>query len=41
MQYHGNIISPNSAGTNYLIKEGAKLVTDEKDILEDINLNKF
>lgn len=41
MQYHGNIISPNSVGTNSLIKEGAKIVTDGKDILEDINLNKF
>ena len=31
----GNITSPNSEGTNNLLKEGAKLVTCVKDILED------
>lgn len=32
----GNINSPNSVGTNELIKQGAKLVTSYKEILEDI-----
>ena len=31
----GNIMQPNSAGTNELIKQGAKVVTDINDILED------
>ena len=36
----GNITSPNSRGTNQLIKEsGAKLVSDDKDILEELNLS--
>ena len=36
----GNITSPNSRGTNRLIKEsGAKLVLDYKDILEELNLS--
>lgn len=35
MQYHGNVTSPNSIGTNELIKQGAKLVTSIGDILED------
>lgn len=32
----GNITSPNSVGTNQIIKEGAKIVTNVNDILEDI-----
>lgn len=32
----GNITSETSAGTNNLIKEGAKLVTNVNDILEDL-----
>lgn len=32
----GNINSPNSYGTNELIKQGAKIVTKVEDILEDI-----
>lgn len=35
MQFHGNITSPNSIGTNELIKQGAKLVTNMEDIWED------
>lgn len=31
----GNINSPSSTGTNRLIKEGAKLVTDPEDIIEE------
>lgn len=31
----GNITSPNSIGTNELIKQGAKLVTNVKEIIED------
>ena len=34
----GSILSPTSAGTNRLIKEGAKLVNDVQDILEELNL---
>ena len=34
----GSIISPASRGTNRLIQEGAKLVRDYKDILEELNL---
>jgi len=32
----GNINSPYSIGTNKLLKEGAKMVTSAKDILEDL-----
>ena len=32
----GQIFSPTSEGTNLLIKDGAKLVTSSKDIIEDI-----
>jgi DNA processing protein len=32
----GNVDSPRSAGTNRLIKQGAKLVTQAEDILEEI-----
>ena len=34
----GSIFSPASRGTNLLIQEGAKLVLDYKDILEELNL---
>jgi len=34
----GNIYSPNSAGTNHLIKQGAKLVSSAQDIIETLNL---
>lgn len=35
----GNISSPNSKGTNTLIKNGAKLVSNIDDILEELNLD--
>ena len=34
----GSILSPSSHGTNRLIQEGAKLVRDYTDILEELNL---
>ena len=34
----GSILSSASKGTNHLIQEGAKLVRDYKDILEELNL---
>lgn len=34
----GSILSPLSAGPNQLIKEGAKLVSDATDILEELHL---
>ncbi len=34
----GSILSPTSRGTNHLIQEGAKLVSDYTDILEELNL---
>ncbi len=34
----GSILSPPSRGTNRLIQEGAKLVRDATDILEELNL---
>lgn len=34
----GNILSPRSEGTNRLIQEGAKLVRNAEDILEELNL---
>ena len=34
----GSILSPVSRGTNQLIQEGAKLVRDYEDILEELNL---
>jgi DNA processing protein len=34
----GNILAPNSWGTNRLIQDGAKLVRDYTDILEELNL---
>lgn len=35
----GSILSPVSRGTNYLIQEGAKLVRNYQDILEELNLS--
>jgi len=37
----GSIFSPQSAGTNTLIKKGAKVVTSVKDILEELNLGEY
>jgi len=34
----GSILSPASKGTNHLIQEGAKLVRDYTDILQELNL---
>ncbi len=34
----GNISSPNSRGTNFLIKNGAKLVSGIEDIIEELNI---
>jgi len=34
----GSVLSPASRGTNRLIQEGAKLVADSYDILEELNL---
>lgn len=34
----GHALSPNSLGTNQLIKMGAKLVTQASDILEELNI---
>jgi len=34
----GSILSPSSKGTNHLIQEGAKLVCNCNDILEELNL---
>ena len=34
----GSVFSPASRGTNHLIQEGAKLVSDYTDILEELNL---
>jgi len=34
----GSILSPTSRGTNHLIQQGAKLVTNYLDILEELNL---
>ena len=33
-----NIYNQASAGTNHLIQEGAKLVTNEQDILDELNI---
>lgn len=35
----GKVNSPNSIGTHKLIKQGAKLVSDIEDILEELNLS--
>jgi DNA processing protein len=34
----GSILSPASRGANHLIQEGAKLIRDYSDILEELNL---
>jgi len=34
----GSILSPSSSGANHLIQEGAKMVNDYTDILEELNL---
>jgi DNA processing protein len=34
----GSILHHNSAGPHYLIQNGAKLVTDVNDVLDDLNL---
>ncbi len=34
----GNILAPNSKGTNRLIQDGAKLVMGAEDVLEELNL---
>lgn len=34
----GSIFSPNSRATNLLIQQGAKLVIDYKDVIEELNL---
>ena len=36
----GDIFSPQSTGTNRLIKNGAKLVTSAADILEELNISR-
>lgn len=36
----GSIFSPESFGTNQLIKKGAKAVTSIKDVLEELNLDR-
>jgi DNA processing protein len=38
MAVPGNITSPNSIGTNRLIKQGAKPITDVEDILEEFGV---
>lgn len=37
----GSIYNPACRGTNYLIKNGAKLVANIQDILEELNLNQI
>lgn len=37
----GSIFSPQSVGTNNLIKKGAKLVSGVRDILEELDLNYY
>ena len=34
----GNVLSENSAGTNWLIQQGARLVTTSEDVLEELNI---
>ena len=35
----GPVISENSAGTNWLIQQGAKLVVDHNDVLDELNIS--
>jgi len=35
----GSIFSPNSQGTNQLIKDGARPVTDPQDLLQELHLS--
>jgi DNA processing protein len=37
----GPIFSPQSSGTNYLIKNGAKLVESSSDVLEELNIGQL
>lgn len=37
----GNITSPNSVGTNELIKQGARVITKLEDILEAFYLEQY
>lgn len=37
----GSVMSPMSKGPNYLIQQGAKLVRNHKDILEELNLTEI
>jgi DNA processing protein len=37
----GDIFSPQSAGANFLIKKGAKLVSSATDILEELNISQI
>lgn len=37
----GNITSPNSKGTNQLIKQGARLVEDSEDIFEELGFHVY
>ena len=37
----GSIFSPTSLGTNRLVQDGAKLITDAADILEELNVTRL
>ena len=38
MLYHGSIFNNTSKGTNELIKQGEKITTNIKDIMEDFEI---
>jgi DNA processing protein len=40
LAFPGNIDSPISRGTNYLIQQGAKLITSSSDVLEEFGIEK-
>ena len=40
MAVPGSILSPTSAGTNYLIQQGAKLISRVEDILEELDIDR-